>query len=199
MFGGTVWYRRFADIRDVGYAGDDARRSKLSRRDASPTVIRFGSREVDASLSWPGGTSESPAKAMIQGEIDSESSKALRERVLNALELPGQVLDYHFVLQGIADTLWDRRRDEPKQMPFVEWLSWLDVRLVEAHPEAVRISPERDEFVSISAFSRLVDLYECEGFLREALDAAERFERFRPRIDLEELRGRVARLDAERE
>lgn len=196
---GTVWYRRFADIRDIGYAGDEARRGKLRNRDVTPTVMRFEHRG-EASLSWPARVGESqisPAASMAGGERDDESSKSLRERVLNALELPGEPLDYHFALQGVADTLWKRRRDEPKQLTFVEWLSWLDVRLIEAHPDAVRISQEKEEYVSISALSRLVDLYVREGFLREALDAAERFERFRAMTDLAELRARVARLDAE--
>lgn len=198
---GTTWYRRLADIPGIGYAGDDALRARLPDRDAKPRVERFEfDGERTTTLSWrtsAGEGSTSPVQSLAHATRQNELSDEARARVLTALELPGEPGDYHFAIQGVADLLWDRRREEPQHLPFVEWLSWLDVRLVEAHPEAVRASPDKDEYFRITALHRLVDLYEREGFLREALAAAERFARFRPRVDISELRVRVARLNAE--
>lgn len=201
---GVRWYRRLADIPGIGYAGDDARRARLPERDAKPRVQQFEfNGKQTSSLSWPtpgGGTSASPVHRLaFSARSEQSSAPQLREDVLTALELPGEPSDYHFAMQHVADLLWKRKREEPEHLAFVEWVSWLDVRLVEAHPEAFKASPDREEYLAISAFHRLVDLYETEGFLRDALVAAERFARFRPAVDITELRARVARLDAEHE
>jgi hypothetical protein len=197
----TRWYRRFAEIPNVGYAGDDALRAKLPDRDAKPTISRFdvGGERV-ASLSWKtsfGEGSASPVHHLAFGVDQNERSDEVRKRVLKALELPGEPSDYHFAIQHAADVLWKRRRDEPEHLEFVEWLSWLDVRLVEAHSDAFKIGQGSQGFLQINALQRLVDLYEREGFLREALEAAKRVARFQVRDRVAELEERVRRLDEE--
>jgi hypothetical protein len=197
----ATWYRRLADVPGIAYAGDAVLRSRLAERDVVPRVERYSFRgERTTSLMWPtaeGTTSASPAHRLAFSLASEQSSVGIRVDALAALELPGQPMDYHFAMQGAADLLWKRRREEPEHLPFVEWLSWLDVSLVEVHPEWFKIAPSRDEYLAISAFQRLVGVYEVEGFLRDALAAAERFARFRPSVDLTDLRTRVARLDAE--
>jgi hypothetical protein len=104
---------------------------------------------------------------------DTSTSELIRN-VYEGLELPGEPTDYHFLIQGSASQLWTRRREEPHVIGEVEKLCWLDIRLVEAFPGAVRneYSEER-EFYGILSFSRLIDIYEREGFLAEALEVAE--------------------------
>ena len=112
--------------------------------------------------------------------------------------MPGEISDYHFAIQQAADELWKRRRDQPAQIGFVEWLSWWDARLVETHPEAFENPPGSGEYLRVPAFERIVGLYEREGFLHEALAAAERFEKFGG-INVADLRARVAQLREEHE
>lgn len=107
-------------------------------------------------------------------------------------------MHYHFAVQGVAQLLFDRRRAEPQNLAFVEWLAWLDVRLVEAHERLFRSGPDSAEYLSVFAIDFLIDLHIREGFLREALAVSERFAHFRKRVDeLAKLRARVALLGAE--
>lgn len=199
--GGGVWFRRFADVPGIGYQGDLQRRSRLADRDLVPEVHEFdfdGRHSV--SLMWTtrrGSSSASPAHELAFGDFGNESSAQVRERVLDALELPGEAMDYHFAMQGGAELLFKRRRAEPSYLPFVEWLAWFDARLVETHKALFRISDEGSEYLSVFALGFLVDLHEREGYLNEALALAQRFARFRPRVDFSELRGRVELLQAE--
>ncbi len=53
-------------------------------------------------------------------------------------------------------------------------------------------------YFGVSAFHRLIDLYEEEGFLREALEVArvgQKFEQCQGKV--EELEARLARIEAE--
>jgi hypothetical protein len=196
-----VWYRCFAEVPGVGYQSDSERRAKLPERDATPQVQSFnfsGSRTT--SLSWPtrtGSTSASPVHELAFGDYRKESSNQARERVLNALELPGELLDYHFAIQGIAELLYQRRRSEPGNLEFIEWLASWDARLVETHEQLFRVNQDGGGYFSVFAFSFLIDLHEREGYLHEALALAERFSRFRSSDPVEKLRARVAQLRAE--
>jgi hypothetical protein len=200
--GRGTWFRRFADVPSVGYPGDLQRRARLRDRDAVPEVHELdfdGERTVSLMWNTPdGSTSASPVHSLAFGDFRNESSEQARERVLSALELPGEIMDYHFAIQHVAELLYKRRRAEPQHLAFVEWLAWFDARLVEAHEPLFRISPESDEYLAVFAIDFIARLYEREGYLREALAFAERFARFRPRLDtVSELRARVAQLEAE--
>jgi len=102
------------------------------------------------------------------------SPEDLIRNVYEGLELPGEPTDYHFLIQGSASQLWSHRRQEPCVIGEVEKLCWLDIRLVEAWPGAAsnQYSDER-EFYAILSFGALIEIYEREGFLAEALEVAE--------------------------
>ena len=197
-----TWFRCFAEVPGVAYPSDPQRRARLPERDAVPEVHTYnfeGKRSV--SLSWTardGSTSASPVHRLAFGNLASETSEQSRERVLSALELPGELMDYHFVIQSVLERLYTRRRAEPKHLPFVEWLAWFDAKLVESHQSSFRISLDNHDYINVFALSFLVELHEREGYLHEALALAERFARFRPHVDtVTDLRARVALLRAE--
>lgn len=196
-----TWFRRFAEVPGPGYVGDSSLRAQLPDRDAIPEVHEFAfDGKQTASLSWPtrdGSTSASPSHRQRSDSPPHETIPQVRYNVLAALELPGEILDYHFAMQGAATELWRRRSEDPAQLAFIEWICWFDARLVEGHPFDFRILPEKEGYVSVFAFDFLVDFHEREGFLHEAFMLAERFARFRRGGDPEGLRERVARLKAE--
>src|SRR5713101_7399102 len=188
------WFRSLADIPRVGYERNPSvDRTQLPGHDAVPKKEVFtteGKRHEALVWSIPGGTSSaSPAHQFTPQDT---STAGLLRYVGEVLELPGEASDYHFAIQRVIEDLWKRRREEPHVLPELERLCWLDVRLVEAVPEAISYeqSDGSRHFVRVLAFSRLVYLYEREGFLHEALDVAERANRFEQGdSDAEQLRA----------
>jgi hypothetical protein len=199
---GAAWFRCFAEVPGVGYPGDPQRRSSLPARGLVPEVVEFSAGgHPRTALSWPsaeGWNSASPAHGLAFTDARGETGQQTRERVLNALESPGELLDYHFAIQGAAEALYKRRNAEPAWLELVEWLTWYDVKLVEAHEVVFRVTPETREYLSVFAFDFLVRLHQREGHLREALALATRFAPFRGNDgSLKELRERVAVLESE--
>jgi hypothetical protein len=198
------WFRCFSEVPGVGYPGDPQRRARLRDHDAIPRVTEhlFDGERI-TSLTWAsndGSTSSSPVHRLAFAEAKNESSLKARERVLSALELPGEIMDYHFAMQGVIETLYKRRREEPANLAFVEWLAWFDARLVELNESEFRISPTSDEYLRVIWIDLLIDLHVRESYLHEGLALAERFARFQARADrVGELKERVARLRAEHE
>ena len=199
------WYRRLAEVPGVGYEGSPGvDRTRLPGHDATPKIDRY---EYDGErreyMSWPmkgGSTSASPAKTWEtkprRGETEAQTAlRQLRE----TLELPGTLSDYHFAIQHCHDALPGDARDEPWVLEEVERLCRLDIRLIEAYPETITNEYGGDRtYYGVSAFHRLIDLYEGEGFLREALEVArvgQRFEQCQGKV--EELEERLARIEAE--
>jgi hypothetical protein len=57
----------------------------------------------------------------------------------------------------------------------IEWLCWLDVRLLEVHPEIMWLGDDRSQgLIRVLAFDRLLDMYATEGFAPEAAETAAR-------------------------
>ena len=207
------WFRRMGDIPGLDYEPPVAvNRSQLANSELVPEVH---SHDIDGrlheSLWWRypehgkyGGTSSSPAHQFAFGEVAAELATAtLLKRLWEGLELPGEPPDYHFAIQGVAGALWGRRRQEPEVLAWLEYLSWLDIRLIRAWPDAARneyasADPGSAEFYSVPGFSRLIDIYSREGFLEEALGVARLASEFgqgeEAVVDLE---GRLALLRAE--
>lgn len=175
----AVWYKRLADIPRARYSGEPERRKRLANANVTPSVQRFdfdGRQHV--SLMWKtrdGESSASPVHEQAFRDHGNETPEATRERVLDTLELPGTPSDYHFLLQGAHDRLWDQRRERPDQYPMIEWLCELDLRLLEAHPETLWIGDDAESgLIRIVGFDRLLSLYATEGFETEMIHVAAR-------------------------
>lgn len=201
------WFRRFGEIPGVRYQGDPkVDRGRLPGHDLTPELHAFEmGGQVRYSLWWPdetGGTTASPVSSRAFGDLRSAATKDILRNLHEGLELPGEPTDYHFLIQGGATELWQRRRDDPGILDEVERLCWLDIGLVESRSDAASFEAEGEEeelrFYGISTFGILIDLYEREGFLREALEVARRATRCGQGDALEkELANRVAAVEAE--
>ncbi len=115
------WFRGFAEVPGIGYKGNPGLyRPQLPEH---ATLPKSGSYEIAGVqrdfLSWPmlfgtGATSASPVKQWTTHPRSGESPAQTRLRQLyETLELPGELLDYHFAIQGCCSELWRLRRDEP--------------------------------------------------------------------------------------
>jgi hypothetical protein len=199
------WYKSLADVPGVDYGpSPGVNRSTLPGYNVVPKLHTFefeGNRHE--SLEWPtpsGTTSASPASQWTTKprEGESPSQTALR-RMREALELPGQTSDYHFAIQGCGEMLWKNRSEESWVIQELERLYWLDIRLIEAHPETISFEREgKQSYFQVAAFNRLVYLYKREGYLHEALIVARRAVKFdQQQGTLEELQQRIAALELE--
>jgi hypothetical protein len=79
--------------------------------------------------------------------------------------------------------LWRSRVADPENLRWVEYLCWLDIRLIRACPDAVspedmRARPDVPRFFGVSAFATLMELYTREGLLEEAMKVARIAEEF---------------------
>ena len=116
---------------------------------------------------------------------------------MKSLELPGELLDYHFAIQGCCSELWRLRLEEPWVLAEIERLCWLDIRLIQTHPDIVQVKNER-EFLLITTMQHLIAIYEQEGYLYEALQVAEIAAQFNQQLPaLERIKSRIANLEAE--
>jgi hypothetical protein len=197
------WFRRFGDIPGISYVKPvQIDPSALEGYIAVPrqSVFDAGGKHYE-SLMWSYGdqlTSASPAHSRAFVAQRAMSSAELVNNCFEGLELPGEPRDYHFLIQGAADELWRRRRQEPDLIAEVERLLWLDLDLVGAKPDSFTYDQgEGARYVEILAFGMLVALFEREGALHEALKVAERAERYgqceRGRDELRERIGAVER------
>jgi hypothetical protein len=172
-----LWFRSLADVPGISYTTpEDVKRDALPGRDAVPRVLEFGfDGETRRSPMWStprGEMGASPAHQRAFGDGEKTGARDELRRLREALELPGALSDYHFAIQRAAETAYQGRLDDPGLVGEAERLWWLDVELVEAYPSTVQHSP--GEFYRVTAYERLVRLYEGEGYLAEALEIAER-------------------------
>ncbi|HVB20556.1 MAG TPA: hypothetical protein VNG51_01240 [Ktedonobacteraceae bacterium] len=203
------WFRRFAEVPGVEYTSNSGiNRFQLPGHDAVPHVGAYSMlnspHEQHEFLSWPmvdntvGTTSASPAKQWKTQTHIAESDVQTRLRQLyETLELPGELSDYHFAIQGCCSELWRLHRLQPWVLEELERLCWLDIRLVQNHPDFTVVNNEKGHFW-ITTFDTLLQLYEQEGYLYEALQVAEIAERFNQQHEvLERIKARIASLEAE--
>ena len=196
------WFMRFGDVPGIEYpvpAGVDPR--KLKGYGLMPKIRRR--EDLPPSLMWDSdgdgyGDSASPAHERAFMDLREKSVKVIRRNLVEALELPGIVTDYHFAIQSACEELWRRRLENPQYLTELEIWCRLDLALLKARPHEFQY--ERDGELSyylIRAFGYLRSLYEKEGALLEALEIAEEESRFNPNEkQLEQLRERV-RAEAE--
>ena len=201
------WFRCFSEVPGIGYKSNPhVNRSQLSYHNAVPQVrsneMVNGQQEY---VLWPmisggsGSTSASPVKQWITQPRKGETVAQTRLRQLyESLELPGELMDYHFAILGCSSVLWRCRREEPWVLVEIEQLCWLDIRLVQAYPTLAIVNNERG-FFRITTFEHLIHLYEQEGYLFDALQVAEIAVKFNQQMPaLERIKSRIANLEAER-
>ena len=192
-----------AEVPGLSYtAPQDVDRAALPGHDAVPRVFEYGfDDETRRSLTWstPGGEmGASPAHQRAFGGVEKIGARDELRSLREALELPGSLSDYHFAIQRAAETAYKGRQEDPALIGEAERLWWLDVELVETHPSTVR--RPQDESYRVNAYERLVQLYEGEGYLTEAMEIAERGlasgqQHLSPTA--ERLRANLAELEAE--
>lgn len=201
------WFKRLADVPGLSYTGSQTiNRTKLPGHDLEPEVLEFEyGGELHRDLSWPmpdgGSTSASPVHQRVyyrSGE-DATPQETLR-RLEETLELPGELSDYHFAIQGVCEAVYKRRREDLSLLEETERLCWLDIELIEAYPETVATGHEEMPYAHVVGYKRLVTLYEGEGYFREALEVAQRGFRIGQKHlsqDAERLRFILQELEAE--
>jgi hypothetical protein len=197
------WFRRFGEIVGLeSYESPIPIPTDLPGRSAVPTIheFDFGGKKRE-SLWWPEGVGGGTASPVHQKgsaiPMDAPAEDLLRN-VYEGLELPGVARDYHFLIQSCANELWKRRRDFPELIAHVESLCWLDVRLIEAKPEAIRDENSQPPvYYRVLSFPTLVEVYEREGALHEALQVAQLASKYGETSDLNELKERIAAVEQE--
>jgi hypothetical protein len=105
------WFKRLADVPNLAYEGaPEVDRTKLLGYDLEPeiSVYEFEGKK-HRSLRWSNYSSASPAKShTFDSQTADASPRTLLRRLEEALELPGELLDYHFAIQTCTTSL---RRD----------------------------------------------------------------------------------------
>lgn len=204
------WYPRLAEVPALRYEGSpNIDRTRLPGFDLRPRIERYewdGKRHE--SLSWPaenGSTSAAPATQLEASPLPGETAAQTALRHCNeALELPGTLSNYHFIIQNAHEAIWKDRRREPWVVEETERLCWLDLRLIQAYPEAITFDElsgsEETIFPAILGLYRLIRLYEKEGYLHKALEVAKLAVRFKQLPgEIERLEQKVKTLEAENE
>ena len=199
------WFRCFAEVPGVEYKGNPSiYRPRLPEQILVPKPGAYEISSVHREyLSWPmivgtGTTSASPVKQWTTQPRSGESPAQMRLRQLyETLELPGELLDYHFAIQGCCSELWKRCQEESWKLAELERLCWLDIRLIQAYPNIMQVPNER-AFLLVITLQHLIALYEQEGYLYEALQVAEIATKFNQQMPaLERIKSRIAHLEAE--
>lgn len=193
-----TWFRRLGDIQGVDVSGLPAvDRSKVRDHDAVPEVHEYEFDGERRQSLWWGETSASPARDRLEYDVKAVSTQEVLRNLAEALEVPGEPSDYHFLLQGTAEQLWSRRKHEPDVVRWVLKLCQLDMALIAAQPDAVTDDTTGD-FYRISSISLAVRIYEREGYLREALEICDWAARFGQCADERtKLQERLSALEAE--
>jgi hypothetical protein len=200
------WFPRFAEIPGIKYdAPPNLDFSALPGRDKIPRIEYYnfdGKRHV--SLDWKSGditTSASPAHEWktLPRAGESQAATILRQ-VYETLELPGILSDYHFAIQHAHEALRKYVGKEIWAPAYIEKLCLLDVQLLDKYPETIVFESIKDEihYARASAFARLIDLYEKEGYLRDALQIAKIAERLEQGTGIfQELEERISLMETE--
>ena len=204
----TRRFQRLATVPGVSYiGGSEVNQKNLSGNASEPPVpvgTYEGKREESLSRTTrDGSTSASPTQQRNAKPPKNESpAEGAWRQLQERLELPGTLSDYHFAIQSCQEELWKLRREEPWVLVRIEELCWLNIRLIEAYPATIayQTTDGKQLYARVSAFYRLIYLYEREGFLHEALDVAQRAVRLGNAGNaVERLQGRLAELATEGE
>lgn len=205
MYDDEEWFPRFAEIPGIKYESPKGLDFNfLPGRGKVPEISYYdfdGKRHK--SIMWKYGATSSSASPAKEWETkprpgETEAQTLLRQ-LYETLELPGMLSDYHFALQHTHDELKNFIGQELWVLSEIEKLCLLNIQLFDKHPET--ITYENDEgthYFGVTAFHTLFDIYENEGYLREALEVARIATRFNYGKELiEELEERLKLLESE--
>ncbi|MBS1676689.1 MAG: hypothetical protein JST08_04800 [Actinobacteria bacterium] len=148
-----------------------------------------------------GETSATPAQQYRDGDFgEAKTVDEVLQQLGEALELPGNPSDYHFLIAAAQERLWKFRFREPKALAEIERLCFLDIELVRARPGIIAPYREGEPTLHMAVFESLNRLYSKEGYLTELQEvqrmAVEEFgQRKGPRLD--EVQERLVVLEAE--
>jgi hypothetical protein len=199
------WFRRLGDIPGVTFAsapGVDAR--ALPGYGTVPEIHVRNDLQGRAyeSLWWPssgvyrGGTG-SPAYRWIPPDFRGVSIADVLKKCFEGLELPGPPGDYLRIIERCAGAHWNRWPRQLGVSEQVEKLCFLGLQLIDACPDALTDRWHEQPRHSYT-FTMLIDLYEREGFLLEALDVAEHAARYGGGLEVHErLAERIASIEHE--
>jgi len=174
----TTWYTRLGDVPGINFAGSPGiDRRKLRDANKRPRRTSYG-------LEWEtgdGSTSASPVHEHTYSDREV-STKILVKRTWEALELPGVVSDWHFLLMNTVGTLWKQRAAEPEFLIDCEAFCRLDLQIVTSHPHLFAVDQRDDgrEYLSLPTIPTLVKLLRTCDDLVEALQVARIGARFNP-------------------
>lgn len=189
-----VWYPRMAAIPGIGFTG-----SPNVDRSTLPGALQVPQTDRDY-LYWStpdGSTSAAPAHRH-RNAAPTGSRSAVVIHTWQGLELPGEPTDYHFLLQGAVDALWQLRGLEPEALDDLETFAQLDLELAEAEPRAVSFDHSAHQFVFMTSVARWIAIVEREGAWHEALALAQRANKVGQLLNRTDmLSDRVAALAAE--
>ena len=204
------WYSSLAEVPKLGYESNPSvERTRLPGYGAKPRIERYeweGKRRQ--ALWWTVKGNSSSAAPAVQLESSPRPGETPAQTALRhcheALELPGTLSNYHFIIQGAHEAIWKYRRQEPWVVEETERLCWLDLNLIRAYPEAITFdeysNDEMPRFPVVLGLYRLIRLYEAEGYLQEALEVAKLAVEFKQLpLELERLEEKVRTLNAEGE
>lgn len=199
------WYDGLAEVPGLGYKrSTEIERKNLPGYNDRPEIRTYefdGKRRTGISWPWPNGsTSASPAhRRNTLSHAEKPNAEAALRQLLEILELPGELSDYHFAIQACHEILWKHRHQAPWVAEKVFELCWLDIHLLEAYPKALAYEFDEPGFMPrILAFERLRLMYQREGYLHEALDVAQRAAKLaQGKTNVDELQTLIAALEAE--
>ena len=199
------WFRRLGDIPGVAFPGApgvDAR--ALPGYGTVPKIYVHQDLQGRAHerLSWPssggyrGGTA-SPAYQWIITDFRDVPIADMLKNCFEGLELPGQPSDYLQVIERCAGALSGRWPRQLGVLEQVEKLCCLGLQLIDARPDVLTDSLS-EEPRYFGTFLILIDLYQREGFLLEALDVASQAARHGRELEVRErLAERLSAMELE--
>jgi len=133
-----------------------------------------------------GWTSEAPSLRWMRSFAPAEATPAaVRRRIAESLALPGDAKDYSLVIDSGVNALWQRRSQAAWIPEAIEGLALLELALAD------KCGPGS---TSIGAAYFLLGLYARSGYLREAVELADRIDPGATPPQIERVRARLENL-----
>jgi hypothetical protein len=205
-----TWYRRLGDVPGMNFAGSpNVDRRQLRWAEMVPVIREplrdYPNQRPEDRLSWDyageWSTSDSPADRHWRAGPDDphrETPELLEQRLYEALELPGTVNDYHFIVMAAATSTESLARDDPILLTKVEEFCVLDLRITSGHPDVFIWTDQNGDPkpLVVPACDILARLYRHEGAVREWLEVEEQAARL-SQGDPDSVRSLISELETD--